>query len=276
MPLDPNVTAFSLAHAAHLAKLSEAAYLPFTDMTRAGLEAGGYSVRFVERDGTQVLVLTDRQNIVLSFRGTEPGRLRDLCADAQACREIGPGGSKLHRGFRGALRAVERDLLDILRTDGRGRARWLTGHSLGGALAILAAGLAATMMGEGLHGVYAYAPPRVGCGRWASLYGSQVSRSWWFARDLDGVVRLPPRLAGYRHVPGRVYLKGGRIAEGDDPWLRALTETFDPLRAFVPGSGAFEDHAVRRYVNDLEGLAREAKLAPASPVVAFAGASPGE
>jgi hypothetical protein len=258
VPLDPLVTEYSPQHAAHLAKLAEAAYRPFNPMTLAALEQAGYSARLVQRNGTEVLVLTDRQNLILAFRGTEPGRLRDLCADARICLEPGPSGSKIHSGFRGALREVERDLLDLIRTEGQGRARWLTGHSLGGALAILCAGLAKLALGEVVQGVYAFAPPRVGNQKWVDAYrGALGSRTWWFAREGDGVVRLPPRALGYRHLTGgRQYLMGGRIVEGEGPWLMALTRTFDPLEAFVPGSGAFEDHSARRYVADLEGLAR--------------------
>ena len=254
--LDPSVTAFDLRHAAHLARLSELAYRDIESPgVRDALAGVGYEAEMVDRGGTQVLALWDERNLVFSFRGTEPTRLADLCADAKICREPGPAGSKIHSGFRQALRVVEADLLRILRHHGSGRARWLTGHSLGGSLAILAAGLATVVLGESLHGVYAFAPARVGNGAWASLYGASVSRSWWIARDLDGVPRLPPRAAGYRHVGGRRFLRDGCLVEGDGPWLLALAGTVDPLRLLVPGSGALEDHAVELYVRDLEALA---------------------
>lgn len=258
MSLDPLVTGFSLRHAAHLARLSELAYQPLTDITLGTLASIGYAARLVERDDTSVLVLTDESNIVFAFRGTEPTHLVDLCTDAKLCREPGPGGSKIHSGIRGALRLVERDLLQVLEAEGKGKARWLTGHSLGGSLAILAAGLASVALGEALHGVYAFAPARVGNGAWVTVYDAAVKRSWWFARDLDGVPRLPPRAAGYRHVGGRRYLRGGRIVDGEGWWLLGLAQGFDPLRAFVPGSGALDDHAARLYVQDLEALARVA------------------
>ncbi|MCK7478059.1 MAG: lipase family protein [Candidatus Moduliflexus flocculans] len=74
-------------------------------------------------------------------------------------------GSKVHRGFKSALEEVWDDLFPYLKAlQGRGCRIWMTGHSLGAALATLAA----DRYGE-VQGVYTFGSPRVGNGRFNGL-----------------------------------------------------------------------------------------------------------
>jgi hypothetical protein len=101
---------------------------------------------------TQGFVAGGRDLVVVAFRGTEveADNPADVLTDLQAWKRPMPGFEQLdedrrpraHHGFVEALEAVEDDLwaaLERLGTENPARPVWFAGHSLGGALAVLAA-----------------------------------------------------------------------------------------------------------------------------------------
>jgi fermentation-respiration switch protein FrsA (DUF1100 family) len=97
----------------------------------------------LDAGGTQGFVASRNEGddpvTVVAFRGTEPDRPMDVLADLNILPSPGGVGGNVHRGFANALHAVEGPVrAAILRAPGR---IVLTGHSLGAAIALLAAGL---------------------------------------------------------------------------------------------------------------------------------------
>jgi hypothetical protein len=102
---------------------------------------------------TQAFVASSQDLVVVAFRGTEveAGDPADILTDAQVSKQpldwferITRDGPcpRAHHGFVEALEAVWKNLWDdlvALATAGPGRPIWFVGHSLGGALAVLAA-----------------------------------------------------------------------------------------------------------------------------------------
>lgn len=111
--------------------------------------------------------------LILAIRGTEPPNLlnwaTNLAVVPVAASGFFPGAAgRVHQGFAEALAAiwpsVEARLRDF--TSNGGRKVWITGHSLGGALALLVAARMAmdnsgANMGQ-LAGLYTCGQPRVG------------------------------------------------------------------------------------------------------------------
>jgi pimeloyl-ACP methyl ester carboxylesterase len=130
--------------------------------------------------------------------------IADLKTDFDFWLKDTPDVGKIHRGFDKALDEVWTDVLADLDqlTD---RPLWITGHSLGGALATLAAARY-----KKTQAVYTYGSPRVGDGEFKRRFHTPAFR---FVHHKDVVTKVPPR--PYHHV-GQLYRLDaqGRLALG--------------------------------------------------------------
>ncbi|CAK9166987.1 unnamed protein product [Ilex paraguariensis] len=91
---------------------------------------------------------------------------------------------------------------------------YVTGHSLGGALAtLLALELSSSQLAKcGAINVtmYNFGSPRVGNRRFADVYNEKVKDSWRVVNHRD-IIPTVPRLMGYCHVAEPVYLGAGDL-----------------------------------------------------------------
>jgi triacylglycerol lipase len=169
---DPR-NARTLAHASDLAYFGEAE------------GAGKYKdeleldARLISVGNTQVYIATNDDHIVAAFRGTESPTsiegLKDwLLTDAvnlliQPQGDLGTDfaaagvGARWHQGFIRALGDVWDPFFEAITTERKKSDRpvWLTGHSLGGALALLA-GWRLKRRFVPVHQIYTYGGPMVG------------------------------------------------------------------------------------------------------------------
>ena len=222
--------------------------------------------RFVvrERVSAQAVVSRDREHAVVAIRGSS--HVADWFFDAMVIDERASRFRGAHQGFAWLSEALlprVRDQLDRLRRDGVEHV-WLTGHSLGGAMAqIMAQDL--DRRGYPVEGVFAFGAPAVGKETWSSIY-RLPGRTHLFELEGDLVPCLPPNQAqwqknGHLHRirdDGRVELYAfsdvcaARIPEAAfgrpvcdapsrvrralavfAPHTRLMCETPDPLRALA-------------------------------------------
>jgi triacylglycerol lipase len=81
------------------------------------------------------VVMSNKRCVVLAFRGTDMNSMRDWFVDLRATTDPVKYG-RVHKGFYRAWRGLRDDVVKSLRSHGADdKTFWVTGHSLGGALA---------------------------------------------------------------------------------------------------------------------------------------------
>lgn len=264
---ESDVHAFWLAHLASLA-YSEAAALRGSSL----LQHHRLAMDPLDAGGTQGFVFTGADACIVAFRGTE-STLEDWLTDADARQLQSPWGkedeSMIHRGFHTALDHVWSDVLNHV-----SRAAlpvWFTGHSLGGALAVLAAYRLEAIEKAGVRvaGVYTFGQPRVGNVAWTKSFPVELEqRIFRYINDRDIVPLVPPPLpVEYHHIGhARYFDASGRLHHNRTLWER-IAEQLSPVMAQVAAGGEgwaeaareharerVADHGMARYIECLERL----------------------
>lgn len=204
-PFRPDALDADTINAWWLAEISFLVYVEDDAFVARTLEAHGFSqTQFFTRDGTRALLAEHPHFTVVAFRGTDIRDQRNLFTDIDflPTRCAAPG--RVHRGFWAALDVVWDDIRVRLAAIGTGRPTFFTGHSLGAALATLAARL--SPIGGTL---YTFGSPRVGDRAFGEAF---AVRAYRYVHHFDVVTLLPPPIL-YHHVgrPLVVYSHGAVV-----------------------------------------------------------------
>lgn len=143
-------------------------------------------------EGTEVMVVKIPPNrdvnfpgmFVIVFRGTEVTSIADLKADLDTFLVDAPGGGRVHRGFFKAYQKVDELLKADLEKAGD-LPVYITGHSLGGALALVATRYIGS---DSVGATYTFGGPRVGDDAFFANIKTPVYR---VVNAADGVARIP-------------------------------------------------------------------------------------
>jgi len=197
-----NATSFDLINAWWLAEASTLAYAE-EDFVKPIFKAAGLpEVEFFEHQSTQCYVAHNDKFAIVAFRGSEIWKKKDtadlnevfsdLKTDINIWLTAWEQGGKVHRGFKKALEEIWCDLFShIGKLNEKGCKIWMTGHSLGAALATLSAGRF-----DAVQGVYTFGSPRVGNEAFKENFDTKIYR---FVNNSDIVPRVPPP-GKYDHV----------------------------------------------------------------------------
>jgi triacylglycerol lipase len=227
-----------------LATASDLAYLPEAQGTAAFREQLGLEAKLFSSGNTQCYVATNADHIVAAFRGTEAPTsiegLKDwLLTDAvnlliMPKDDIGTDfaaagvGTRWHQGFIRALNEIWDPVFAAVQAERKksDRPLWVTGHSLGGALAMMA-GWRFKRKFVPVHQIYTYGAPMVGDVEASAAidreFGKKVYR---YVNDQDPVPRLPTvslMANEYGHCQkevllGAVAVAGAAVAAGVSPF----------------------------------------------------------
>ena len=249
----------------------------------AGLDAAGFAVDDTfDGGGTQAfLAVRERDRMaVLAFRGTEKD-FDDIKTDLNA-RFFHKDGARIHHGFHDAFEAVApavRSAVSRLAQDGY--KIYITGHSLGGALALIAA---RALDSDQVAACYTFGSPKVGDSELGDAIKPPIYR---IVNAADAVPRVPPTwlpeiaiaLAWCIPLP---YLRKAVLAvamnfrgyrhHGDMRYLTACAEDCADLRVIpnlnivlrtvrlvrrlsVNWKAGFADHRMAEYCNKLKAYA---------------------
>ena len=211
-PFESRATAYSAANAWWLADASFLVYgtASFIEdvLHHSALPSQGFQLDWLgTRDENRGMILSNDATLVIVFRGT---RLQvrtlfdlveivlidedDLWIDSQFLPTVCRAGGHVHHGFLTAYADISDEVNTVVQAQRPGQALWLTGHSMGGALATLAA---AHFGAPTIQGIYTYGCPRVGD---TAFVNALPRESYYrFVHRDDWVCTLPPDLLGYGH-----------------------------------------------------------------------------
>ena len=174
---------------------------------------------------TRGIVASGRGATIMVFAGTDPVAFANWITNFN----LGARARDIHRGFADAVDAVWTDVSAALTPEAVARPVFAGGHSLGGALAIIAAERLLRERKIKASGVYTFGAPRVGSQAFAASYNARGlgDRSYRLVHGLDIVPTLPPSALGFRHA-GRMIAceRGGRFTGAE---AQSLCDCDDPL-----------------------------------------------
>ena len=224
-----------------------------------------------DRKGTQAILVKSDKFVALAFRGTEATSLQDIKADCSATFVPCESGGRVHVGFNDAYEQVAADIQTKLESEEyAGLPLFITGHSLGGALATIAA--KRIQHHAGIAACYTFGSPRVGDEDWSEGMRTIVYR---IVNAADCVTMLPPgdmivtalgwlagflsdrvktwilKFGGYCHVGDMRYLTNCSQGKYEDVRLLHAVSFFRRLKGLLargmPWKKFLADHSVRIY-----------------------------
>ncbi len=165
-----------------------------------------------------VIVAEGHGATFVTFAGSDPGKFEDWVTDFHAM----PTPDGLHSGFDGTVTTVWPDIQTALaKRTAPAQPLFFTGHSLGGALTILAASRTALLQNAPPIVVYTFGSPRVGGDVFFKQYGSLGNSTFRLIDGTDIVPTVPLTLLGfYRHVGQAVQCKTDELFDGVAPMAR--------------------------------------------------------
>ncbi len=236
-----------------------------------------------DQNGSQAILLENEKHLFLGFRGTETTSIKDIKSDLRAVTMPCETGGKVHTGFNKAFNQVALDIQTTLNEDRfSDKSLFITGHSLGGALATI--GAKKLSHKGGVAACYTFGAPRVGDDEWASNIKAPIYR---IVNAADPVTMLPPgalsinflswffsliphfgksvrrvllsKFGGYRHAGDMRYLTNCATSDHTRVKLLYAVSFFYRIKAFltqgIPFSKVPVDHSMSIYRNKLKEVA---------------------
>ncbi|MGR9115916.1 MAG: lipase family protein [Gammaproteobacteria bacterium] len=246
-------------------------------------------LEYWSKGGTQAILVrkppvdTSDGMLVLAFRGTELKETRDVMVDARLPLIPFEGGGKVHQGFIEAFQQVEIPIRQSLeKYNNKGQfPLYITGHSLGGALALVATRVFGS---DGSGATYTFGCPRVADEAFFIPIKTPVYR---VVNAGDGVARMPlgysltillsllrlipingthwlskiflRLISGYTHYGNLIFISGS----GNDVTMRMSPDIFWQVPYVVIrwlttlGTALLKDHSMDEYRQKLLAYAKK-------------------
>lgn len=256
---DAKATRYNGENALLLADCAKLVYEPESDIRQVMEEAWKFGkFEFFDKNGTQGFVAGNEASIIVAFRGTEIKKIRDVVADARVIPTTGSIGT-VHRGFNDALHQVwgshaSKDMRQTIKKfQDNKQTIWICGHSLGGALAALAAAEYIINDKGTVNGLYTIGQPRIGNAEFAARFEKALPNNYYrFVNNNDIVPRVPLSLPAfkYAHAGRELYIDSKGQLQDSMPWWKLvwdrLSGAYDDLGKLGPDD--LKDHFSKNYV----------------------------
>jgi len=182
---------------------------------------------------THGVLATTKDALIIAFAGTDPLNLMNWISDFY----LGTPDADVHQGFEDAADAVWMDVGDAIEQCIKDdHALFITGHSLGAAIALVIADRARREKELQLQQaeVYVFGSPRVGRDDFVSRYNERFgSTTYRFVHGRDIVPTVPPPELGFHHVGRFLQCESGQ--KFDQTRLRGDVDSDEPR----PGNNFF-------------------------------------
>lgn len=244
--LEPGCTTFSWANSFACAQVSLLAYDDNAARVEATAREWGFeNVVRLSKEPNFGIILYNNQNLMVAFRGTN--QLANWRTNLNVLFKRSPLGF-VHRGFMKATESFWPDLPQrIAALRDNDQSIWVSGHSLGGALALLASVKLSIENKLPVSGLYTFGQPAVGTSSFCSRFKRQcpfhLNR---FVNNVDAVSDAP--ILFLEQVGDvRYFDTFGNLFETGPPWRVSL---LDHIRAPRKDGGLSDllAHSMKRYV----------------------------
>jgi triacylglycerol lipase len=254
---DAKTVKYSANNAYMAANAARFAYQNRDDIKAASEKWGFDKFHFFDNNETQAFIAGNSELIILAFRGTEPSKLKDVLADADVFK-IEELGGRIHKGFYKALQFVWEDVSQkIAEFQDNSQSILISGHSLGAALATLAAAQLQQDKGILANSIYTFGSPRVGDETFRENYDAIFTkRHFRFVNNNDVVTRVAPSFPpfNYHHVGEMLYFDVDGVLHSDISFWNKFKETIkggiDDFLA--PGLDLIKDHDMQAYQDNVK------------------------
>lgn len=251
-------------NAVRLAEFSKLAYEDGPGIEQECKRLGFDDCRFFDNKGAQAFVTFDDKVIVVCFRGTD-GEIADWLNNIKVKLTTWKWG-KVHQGFQGHLINVWDDRIyphvTALLEEREERKIWITGHSLGAAMATLAtARLVEAGSGAKIGGLYTFGQPKTANRKFAKEFDQKrglKAISFRFVHNNDVVPKIPFTtfiVFKYKHIGTFVYFNRNKRWKRNWGWLRiqsdgvagrVISRIRNPFRLATDG---LVDHRIQDYID---------------------------
>ncbi len=213
-------------------------------------DPGFRSVTGANKNSAQAALIEHEPYLCMAFRGTDEGV--DWLDNLNIVREEALFG-EFHRGFWQSVgdvwEVIDARYQELMEADRR--LLFLTGHSLGGAMATIAAARLIAR-DQPFTSVYMFGQPRAMDRKTARIYNSEAKeRHFRFVNNEDIVTRVPTRISGFSHVGNCVYIDNdGCIHRDPGFWFKFIDTIVGALESLVKiGDVALVgDHDIENYL----------------------------
>ena len=232
--------------AIHYAKLSSYAYMDEKTAKPLAKELGYLKNKLISNGSAQCMIFTNKEDIVVAFRGTEPTQFKDVLADLKAWKHRSKTNGWVHVGFYDEVKKVYDDMLAYINARPT-KKLYICGHSLGGGMSMVTA----ARLQDRVEAVYTYGCPRTGDRVWRSNCSFTHYR---FVNSNDVVPKVPLKIMGYKHYGNLQYINYYGDFRNATVWQR----TKDQFRARFSNWCKFKffdgltDHVIHSYLGKLE------------------------
>ena len=237
-----------------MAKFAKYAYFDHQEAKQVAKAEGFNKTEFYDIDGAQVYLFrnSNANDLIISCRGTQPGEMNDVMADLEVFKSDSVTGTKIHQGFKEEVDKI----YDVV--EGRvkrlaGHKIWVTGHSLGGAMATILAQRLEFAGGHDVDTLYTYGSPRAGGPRFRAWCEKHLNHQR-FVNNND-VVPCIPTFFRWRHSGKCHYIKSTGEVTNLGRWSseRIRDKGWSLIKTMFKGRfDLISDHNINDYILHLE------------------------